>query len=165
MSNSRNLSKLIASTSGKLSNINMASGSTVQVVTNKTSTQTILNTVAFTATSIAVDITPIFSDSKILIFGQTLITGTGSDVQSIVQPIYTLYRNGTDIVQTSYGLGNIYSYTGGYIEGMASFSFLDTPGSTTLATYRIYGRGNSGSTTYFGSTVRLSVITAMEIKS
>lgn len=161
MSNSRNLSRLIASGNGKLSNVNMAPGSTVQVVTNKTSTQTILNTVAFTATSIAVDITPIFSDSKILIIGQMLITGTAS----AVQPIYTLYRNGTNIVQTSYGLGNVYSDQGGYIEGMGPFSFLDYPASTTLLTYRIYGRGNSGSTTYFGNTNRLSVITAMEIKS
>lgn len=159
MSNSRNLSRLIASGNGKLSNTNMSPGSTVQVVTNKDKTETNTTSMSFIALPLSVDITPKFTDSKILVFGHIFVIDEASG-----GPVITLYRNSNDIVGTPYGFGNIYS--GAYMQGVLPFSLLDSPETSTLTTYRIWGRSATGNYVTFGSNgYRTNVITAIEIKS
>lgn len=134
-------------------------GHVIQVV-NSTFTSTVSTTATtFISTSFNVSITPSSSTSKFLVFGNTFTFGS----QSQSQPQITLFRNGSDIINTNYGFGNLYTDTGGYSETILPFSFLDNPLTLTPLTYRIYLRNNGVGTAYIGATNRLSSITVMEI--
>jgi len=148
-----------AALSGQVPDANAPSGSVIQVVQATATGSTSTSGGTYIATNLAVSITPSSASSKILVFGQMFVVGNAS----ISQPNITLYRSGTELIG-SYGLGNFYSVSGGYMESIAAFSFLDSPATTASRTYTIYGRNPSGSgIAYFGDNNRVSVITAMEI--
>lgn len=138
---------------------NFGAGAVLQVVQATTTGATSTSSNAYIATTLAVSITPSSASSKILVFGQMFIYGS----TNTTQPNITLYRSGTELIG-SYGLGNFYSTTGGYIEAIAAFSLLDSPATTASRTYTLYGRNPSVvGTATFGDNGRTSVITAMEI--
>jgi hypothetical protein len=135
-------------------------GKVIQVVNATTSTPTTVTTSTFTATALTASITPLFSTSKILIFGQIYATISASTAQ----PTITLYKGASAVFANSYGFGDIYTTTGGYSEAILSFSFLDSPATTSNTTYTIYGKNASGlNSTSFGDVNRIAVITLMEI--
>jgi hypothetical protein len=138
----------------------LPAGSVIQVVNATTSTPTTITTSAFTATALTASITPKFSTSKILVFGQIYVSISASTAQ----PVITLYKGSSAVFGNSYGFGDIYTASGGYSEAILAFSFLDSPATTSNTTYTIYGKNGSGlNSTAFGDVNRIAVITLMEI--
>jgi hypothetical protein len=141
----------------------LPAGSVLQVIQGTTTVRTSVTGLTFTATTLTATITPKKASSKILVFGQGMAVAS----QSTAQPIITLYRGGLNIIGSpvalDYGFGNMYTASGGYIEGMLPFSVLDVPSTSSSTTYTLYLRNNGVGTASFGSVDRLSVITLMEI--
>ena len=140
---------------------NFGAGAVLQVVNFYTNSTVAVTTDTWTATPVTASITPSSSTNKILVLGQIFVVASASTVQ----PTITLYRNGSvEPVLPSYGFGNIYSTTGGYMEAILPIQFLSSPASTSSQTYTIYGtkRGSAG-TANFGDNVRLGTITLLEI--
>jgi len=131
-------------------------------------------------TGMTVSITPTRSDSKILVQVQIGASGVYNDAYPI---FWQLYRNGSVISDAqgdddgggsdpvgcaSYTKNTLY-YTG----TSTSFTFLDTPATTSSTTYALYGqRHSSAGTAYFNATGRdineryarsISTITAWEV--
>ena len=131
-------------------------------------------------TGMSVSITPTRSDSKILVQVQIGASGVYNDAYPI---FWQLYKNGSQIsgakgsgtaggsdpVKCASYTKNALYYTG----TSTSFSFLDSPSTTSATTYQLYGQRHSSSgTAYFNATGRqineryaesISTITAMEI--
>jgi len=150
---------LPASTGTILTTGTPQSGGVIQVVNATLAAGTTLTNSTWTNVNLTASITPKFSNSKIVAFGQIFM-----QISSTNQPEITLYRDGTNLLSAySEGFCSIYSASGGYTELNVPFSYQDSPATTSATTYSIYGRLAGGSSTTYGSTARLSVITLMEI--
>ena len=156
-----------------------ANGGIIQVaVTQKSDVFTWGTTGDVAITGMSVSITPTRSDSKILVQVQIGASGVYNDAYPI---FWQLYKNGSQISGakgsgTSGSTVKCASYTKNYqyyTGTSASFSFLDSPSTTSTTTYQLYGQRHSSSgTAYFNATARqineryaeaISTITAMEI--
>lgn len=83
-----------------------------------------ITSLSWTATNTAVTITPKFVDSKVLI----LLAGHNPTLQRI-----TLYRNATNLFSSDYG----FSWS---LSQNECIQYLDSPGTTSPVTYRVYGK-------------------------
>ena len=156
-----------------------ANGGIIQVaVTQKSDVFTWGTTGDVAITGMSVSITPTRSDSKILVQVQIGASGTYNDAYPI---FWQLYKNGSQISGakgsgTSGSTVKCASYTKNYVYytgTSTSFSFLDSPSTTSATTYQLYGQRHSSSgTAYFNATAQqineryaesISTITAMEI--
>ena len=158
-----------------------ASGGIVQIVSIQKSDMFTWNVNGDVAiTGMSVSITPTRSDSKVLVQVQIGANGTTSAVYPI---FWQLYKNGSQISGAK-GSGSAgasdpvkcATYTKNYVYytgTSTSFSFLDSPATTSATTYALYGqRHASAGGSYFNATGRqineryaetISTITAMEI--
>ena len=156
-----------------------ANGGIIQVaVTQKSDVFTWGITGDVAITGMSVSITPTRSDSKILVQVQIGASGVYNNAYPI---FWQLYKNGSQISGakgsgTSGSTVKCASYTKNYVYytgTSTSFSFLDSPSTTSATTYQLYGQRHSSSgTAYFNATARqineryaesISTITAMEI--
>ena len=156
-----------------------ANGGIIQVaVTQKSDVFTWGTTGDVAITGMSVSITPTRSDSKILVQVQIGASGVYNNAYPI---FWQLYKNGSQISGakgsgTSGSTVKCASYTKNYVYytgTSTSFSFLDSPSTTSATTYQLYGQRHSSSgTAYFNATARqineryaeaISTITAMEI--
>ena len=103
---------------------------------------------SFVDTGCTKSITPSSSSNKILInvngffWNQTAGTGGG----------LTLYRDGSNIHPSSSYFARIYPISGGGIQHHTSFSYLDSPNTTSSVEYKVYIKMIWGSgTLQFGS--------------
>ena len=167
--------------SGKPAFPNGGAGKILQVVsTQKSDVFTWGTTGDVAITGMTVSITPSSNASKVLVQVQIGASGVYNDAYPI---FWQLYRNGSVISDAqgdddgggsdpvgcaSYTKNTLY-YTG----TSTSFSFLDSPSTTSATTYQLYGQRHSSSgTAYFNATAQqineryaetISTITAMEI--
>ena len=158
-----------------------ASGGIIQMaVTQKSDKFTWDSNSATAITGMSVAITPTRSDSKILIQVQIGASGTHENAYPI---FWQLYKNGSQITGAkgdadggasdpvgcaTYTKNYVY-----YVGTSTSFSFLDSPSTTSATTYALYGlRHSSAGVCYFNVTGQdineryaraISTITAMEI--
>ena len=132
-------------------------GTVVQVVQGTSSTQFDTTSTSFVATNLQVSITPTSSSSKILL----MATGAVGTSGNTVQPVYTFYRNSTDLGVNNRGLGQLYANASG-LNASGAMVYLDSPATTSATTYRVYLRTNLGTATW-GFDGGLQVIIAMEI--
>ena len=156
-----------------------ANGGIIQVaVTQKSDVFTWGTTGDVAITGMSVSITPTRSDSKILVQVQIGASGVYNNAFPI---FWQLYKNGSQISGakgsgTSGSTVKCASYTKNYVYytgTSTSFSFLDSPSTTSATTYQLYGQRHSSSgTAYFNATAQqineryaetISTITAMEI--
>ena len=121
-------------------------------------------------TGLSVSITPTSATSKILI----LVTSNFSAATGNAPTVFNLVRNSTNIATPATAPtynGTVTPYIAGNISDQSvpwSASFLDSPATTSATTYKVQGRGSSGTNFYvnrratadFNST---SSITVMEI--
>jgi hypothetical protein len=137
-----------AISTGTLAAARLPAGSVLQVVQNtgvntnyNISTGGSASQTAYTAlTDYKVIITPSSASSKILLFASIPSTGFANTSASAVQLFSRWYRNGTalsDSTMNHYGLNNTYV--------IHSWSYLDSPATTSSITYTVYGSG-AGST-------------------
>ena len=156
-----------------------ANGGIIQVaVTQKSDVFTWGITGDVAITGMSVSITPTRSDSKILVQVQIGASGVYNNAYPI---FWQLYKNGSQISGakgsgTSGSTVKCASYTKNYVYytgTSTSFSFLDSPSTTSATTYQLYGQRHSSSgTAYFNATAQqineryaetISTITAIEI--
>jgi len=147
-------------TTNKLASASMPTGSVLQVVQATTTTQITTTSTSFVTTGLSVVITPKFSTSKIL------ITAVPNGVYATVgiAVYFTLYRNGSNIDPTGTGyMTQLYSGTGNNTLASLSFTYLNSPASTSAQTYTLYYYVSSGTGTMNTNGGAVSSITVQEI--
>ena len=133
------------------------SGRVLQVVqgtlTSGVSTTTLST---FVTTGLSASITPSSATSKIL----ATISGTGFTNGSAVQGVFTLYRGATNLSPTIYGFTTVYASSGA-TQGGVTFSYLDSPATTSSTSYTLYfSLSNSAGTINFNNVSALGQPTA-----
>ena len=165
--------------SGKPAFPNGGAGKILQVVsTQKSDVFTWGTTGDVAITGMTVSITPSSNASKVLVQVQIGASGVYNDAFPI---FWQLYKGGSQISGakgsgTSGTTVKCASYTKNYVYYVGtstSFSFLDSPATTSATTYQLYGQRHSSSgTAYFNATAQqvneryaetISTITAMEV--
>jgi hypothetical protein len=124
----------------------IGTGAVLQVVQALLPTQVTTTTNnTFVTTGLLASITPTSSSSKIL----ATVSGTGYTSASAVQGIWTLYRNSTNL--STYGFTLVYA-SGANPQAGITFSYLDSPATTSSTTYTLYFTlSNSAGTVTFNS--------------
>jgi hypothetical protein len=96
-------------------------------------------------TGLTASITPTSSTSKIL----ATVSGFGYTNGSAVQMVVTLYKNSTNL--SAYGFSQTYAGSSA-TQGGVSFTYLDSPATTSSTTYTVYFTlSNSAGTVTFNS--------------
>lgn len=138
----------------------------VQMVTSSTVSGTTTSGTSYVSTSLAVSITPKFSNSLIQLYVNSsswwnTSTASGNYIYT------TLYRNSTNIgigANSSLTLKGAYGDSQNYAQPF-SFSAQDEPSTTSSVTYTMYMKLLSGGTTAGLNDDRMeNTITAVEIK-
>ncbi len=145
--------------SGVPTRAQLPAGCVLQVVNGTSTVQEVYTTTSFAASpNLALVITPTAATNKVLIAGSiNLYMGNPSTYNVI-----TVYRNNTtNLGQASWGFGVIYGNTGDRF-GQVSFTFLDSPATTSAVTYTIYRRV-SANTGYINLNNEVSTLTLTEI--
>lgn len=136
-------------------------GHVVQVVENAFTSNNITSSTSYVASDLTATITPTSSSSKILVVIST--GGDTNDTSRIVQ--YTLYRDNT----TNLMAGGSVDYMG-YLRNLAgrilcptTFSYTDSPNTTSSVRYTLYHRSGGSYQTEVPGTLQTQQITLMEI--
>jgi len=124
----------------------LPTGSVLQVVQGLLTTQVSTTTLySFVTTGLTASITPSSATSKIL----ATVSGTGFTSASTVQGVFTLYKNSTNL--STYGFTLVYAQ-GATSQAGITFSYLDSPATTSATTYTLYfSNANSAGTVTFNS--------------
>ena len=132
-------------------------GKVLQVVNDTHGTQHSTSSTSFVTTGWSLSITPSLASSKILLFG------TFNGYQSPSSYLhFTVYRGGINLSDSTYGFGGIYGNTGDRFSQI-SFSYLDSPASTSSVTYTVNFRVSTGTGYMNLNTGEKSTLTLMEI--
>jgi hypothetical protein len=139
------------------------SGSVLQVVNASTMANIQTSSTSFVTTGFSATITPKFSTSKIL----AMVSGGGAyaSANSGATLYATIYRNSTNLGDSTYGLCRFTNNAGGAYVAPNSMSVLDSPATTSSTTYTCYFK-NAGAagTVDFSYSDRGNVsLTLMEI--
>lgn len=141
----------------KLNNQSLPSGSVLQVVSASTSTyaQTTLST--YSDTGLSATITPTSSSSKVMILisaGMGNTTGTANNNTRIL-------RGSTEVCSFS----RVSHDAGDGNQGHESFTFLDSPSTTSATTYKLQFMTDTGAFRFcdFSGDTTTATITLMEI--
>ena len=135
-----------------------AGGGLVQVVSNTTATATTVSGNSYGATALSLNITPTSSSNKIFVVAH----GSLDNNQSTRQAFGTLYRDSTNLGGSG-GLNHNYGESSRIITD-GSFTWLDTPNTTSQITYAVYVKSNSASgSVEFNGQGAYASITAMEV--
>jgi hypothetical protein len=111
---------------------------------------------SFTGTSTTATITPSATSSKILI----LATGN-SKYNGTEDARFTIYRDSTDLQQTSNGRGFAHNFA---LNGISTtLNYLDAPSSTSALVYKVYFRVTADGTVTWNSYTSTSSMILFEI--
>ena len=126
-------------------------GAILQVVTQASTTGTLVNSASMTDSTLSASITPSSSSSKILILVHQPFYVWKDDISGAVKPraAWQLVRDSTSILACANAwawgpniIGNI-GATGMDIRGIISINYLDSPSTTSSTTYKTQGRPES----------------------
>lgn len=144
-------SGLIASVSGasltgtqNIPKATLPTGSVLQVVQGTYSTQTSVTGSSWVASGLTGAITPSSATSKILI---TITNPIRKDAGGVSGVGLRIYRNGSYIWDPMTNLGYNNPSTAG-MSWLVTFSYLDSPATTSATTYTFYMNANGGPTFY-----------------
>jgi hypothetical protein len=150
------------SISGVSSNGGLSSaqtGSVIQVVSAVFGNNFSTTSTSFVAAPTTASITPKFSTSKILV----RVSGGTTYVQaSSGQIAVTIYRNSTNLGDSSRGFMETYTAGSGAMEATVCMEYLDSPATTSSTTYTVYAKSLQG-TVYSNIDGTYQTITLMEI--
>ena len=149
--------------SGVPASSNMPTGSVLQVVygTYTTTTSTTNGLASPVATGLTATITPKFATSKILIVACHPQSTKGSTNAS-TDIAFWIYKNGGAMIKYNSDLG--YTATANFNYCSSSFTYLDSPATTSSTTYATYfANGNSTGEAVNTNNSGISTITLMEI--
>ena len=118
----------------------VAPGNTVQTQSTSLNTYASFTTSTNVDTGLSISITPKFNTSKVLVTfslaGLSSSINSGSNAVAIF--IY-LYKNGSNLVQMEDHWGYTNNSTPHF--GAATYSYLDSPATTSAVTYAVYFKG------------------------
>ena len=132
--------------SGYVPYANLPAGSVLQVVQGTLTTNVSTTSTSFVTTGLSASITPKFSTSKIL----AIVTGNSDTVGTARQACTTLYRNSTNLAGSGQ-FSNTYGDNSRLIVNN-SFSYLDSPATTSATTYTVYFAVFIGASVIFNQT-------------
>jgi hypothetical protein len=137
----------------------ITTGKVLQVVTRSSST-TASNQTAnqWNTTDTYVNITPSATSSKILVIvggGQIFVAASDG------RGYGTIYRDSTNIGNSSDGITNGYAASSNIMVPLAGMAVLDSPSSTSQITYKVYTK--SDRTSHYNYDTTLATVTALEI--
>tara|TARA_R110002126_G_scaffold2465_1_gene14071 strand:- start:518 stop:1174 length:657 start_codon:yes stop_codon:yes gene_type:complete len=140
-------------------------GKVLQVVQGTLSSNTVTTSAVYVDSGLTVTITPTLATSKIQVIAMlqsAYPTDTAGGSNCLAE--FNLVRNSTQIQNTIVGTGSL-SFGGGYKPRyQVSFSYLDSPATTSATTYKIQMKRNTGSSVGFdGSATAINSIVVMEI--
>ena len=144
-------------------NLKMPAGAMLQVVQNHVTGYSSTASSSMVSTGLTVTITPKFSSSKVLIIGN--VNGCYSDAATRYAR-YELFKGGSFLVYLHALVGYLQNDIGYNTDW--SYSYLDSPNTTSATTYDLQWSAHNGGTSYFNNygssnnTTR-STITAYEI--
>jgi hypothetical protein len=122
---------------------NLPAGSILQVVQGTTGVQVTNNTTSLVDTNLSATITPTSATSKIIImFTQNGCQKTAGSSQNAV--LINLVRNSTTIFSDAI-YANGYTNSALVFQGTSSFSYLDSPATTSATTYKTQFSNNTNS--------------------
>lgn len=151
----------VISGAGTISKSALPAGSVLQVVQGITTTEVTSSLTTYVNTGLSASITPTSSSSKILVM-VTHGTITKSNGVSTNRVMLKLLRNSTDIYVFGNGLG--YTATSLQNRVSASFTYLDSPATTSSVTYKTQvANGDAGAEVQVQTNSSSSSITLMEI--
>jgi hypothetical protein len=141
------LSKIPNNMQAALTDAQMPAGAVLQVVESVRTIWTSTATTHFVSTGLSVVITPSATSSKIVLMGN--MNGTYTSVATAYHQ-FKLYRNASDHgwISSNYGQENSSisgNYTSNYGQSL-SWSWLDSPSSTSAQTYELFFRTPAGGT-------------------
>lgn len=141
--------------SGAITAAAMPAGSVLQVVQGTSTASFSTSSTSYVTTGVSASITPSSSSNKILVF----VNGGGLDTwQSSDNTVYAaLYRGASSL-----GFTDVFGYSSRTIAPL-SFSYLDSPATTSSTTYTIYLKSGGAYTVYMNSRNETVSITLMEI--
>ena len=144
-----------------LTTTNPKAGNILQVVNVDIANTTITtNSTSFVSMNTSVSITPSATSSKVLI----LLTGGGTYLPSSTSFAYvTVYRDSTNIGDSTTGLESMYNTGTSYAIIPHSLSVLDSPNTTSAITYTIYARCVNGTYQFQNTDRAHATLTAMEV--
>ena len=137
-------------------------GTVLQVVQTTTEAGLATTSTSFTSSGVSLNITPSSTSSKILVMlnggGIYMGTSAGSTMHT------TVYRGGTNIGNSNYGLSRHSTPGGSWVLSPLSIVYLDSPNTTSELTYTPYYRSVTGSEVQFSNDDRgLVTLILMEI--
>ena len=151
------------------STVQASAGSVIQVVQGTTNSFVSISSTSYTDTNLSATITPKFSTSKILAI-VTQSAYIGINANTMMTAAVQLVRGSTSVYNINYAVGGrAGTSVDGYVlmGGLASFSYMDSPATTSATTYKIQGKTSTTSnyaTLYcqdgFYSTIQLLEIAA-----
>ena len=145
------------------STVQASAGSVLQVVQGTYTSSVSTTSTSFVTTNLTASITPKFSTSKILIFVSLANIYISA---AAVNECFTVYRNSTNIspagtgVLTGFGLAR---NEAGAFQGNMSFSYLDSPATTSSTAYTAYFASFQGNSVSINLNGTASTIILMEI--
>jgi len=141
-----------------------AGGKVLQVVSATTSTSTTIATDTYTDTTITATITPTASNSKILVIISANQLVYNATTTTFVKSKARILRGGTQIVEYP-NAQQIEGASATYISSVvqSSFSYLDSPATTSATTYKLQGASANSHAVRFQEASSTSVITLLEI--
>jgi hypothetical protein len=113
-------------------------GSVLQVVSATDTTSSLITSTSFVASGLDATITPSSATSKILVFVHAYTDSAASGRQIV----FTVYRNATNLGDSSSGFGSVSSSVA--IRTGFDFHYLDSPSTTNAITYELYVRSTTG---------------------
>ena len=139
-------------------NLDMPAGHIIQVVNVNYSTHTNVTSTSLVATGLTAAITPSSTNNKVLV-QVSLVARTMGDIAFAVN----LYKGGSNLIELAPQIGDdgaatqaIFTYT---------FSYLDSPSTTSATTYAVFAKSNGGTQIQFHDGASTSSITLMEVSA
>ena len=144
---------------GAVKSGDLPAGSVIQVVQENSTTQTSTTSTSFVSANLSASITPISSNSKILIFYSTSSLSSNGRIK------VTVFRGGVSSgVNISPSTNEFEMQHSQVTEAAAiSFSILDSPSTTSAITYEVAFAARDSGTMFVSHTSSPSVLTLMEI--
>ncbi len=136
-----------------------AGGKVGQVINSTTTTEVVTASSSFSDTGLTASITPSATSSKILIICNIAGVGKNGDAFTTLKAL----RGSTDILANFENRGGDDSETGGNKVGSCSFTYLDSPSTTSSTAYKVQVKSNGISYAQTGDSNPHSTMTLMEI--
>jgi len=141
----------------------LPAGSVLQVKSTRTNVNIDTTSTSYTTTGLYIDITPISTSSVILVTlsGGCIYNGVSAGVTMYT----TIYRDSTNLGDSSAGLSRFSTPGGSWMLSPHSASVMDSPSTTSSVRYAAYFRNSdtAGTVTFSDTDRGYVVITAMEV--